>query len=138
MEFLNKKITFTWWFVLILFMLIWPMFIGPYIALTNPSFFGGPEVTQLTLSSGLYIARNLAVGLAFLFAIFLRNAPMLFILIIIRFITDLIDAPVFFAFKNPDLIGLIFIFTLCCYLPAILGLRYLCQHNSILESKLKR
>ena len=91
MEFLNKKITFTWWFVLILFMLIWPMFIGPYIALTNPSFFGGPEVTQLTLSSGLYIARNLAVGLAFLFAIFLRNAPMLFILIIIRFITDLID-----------------------------------------------
>ncbi len=125
MEFLNKKITFTWWFVLILFMLIWPMFVGPYIALTNPSFFEGPEVTQLTLSSGLYIARNLAVGLAFIFAIFLRNAAMLFILIIIRLITDLIDAPVFFAFKNPDLIDLIFIFTLCCYLPAILGLRYL-------------
>ena len=125
MEFLNKKITFTWWFVLIIFMLIWPMFIGPYIALTNPSFFEGPEVTQLTLSSGLYIARNLAVGLAFIFAIFLRNAAMLFILIIIRLITDLIDAPVFFALKNPDLIDLIFIFTLCCYLPAILGLRYL-------------
>ena len=125
MEFLNKKITFTWWFVLILFMLIWPMFIGPYIALTNPSFFEGPEVTQLTLSSGLYMARNLAVGLAFIFAIFLRNAAMLFILIFIRFITDLIDAPLFFAFKNPDLISLIFIFTLCCYLPAILGLRYL-------------
>ena len=125
MEFLNKKITFTWWFVLILFMLIWPMFVGPYIALNNPSFFGGPEVTQLTLSSGLYIARNLAVGLAFIFAIFLRNAAMLFILIIIRLITDLIDAPVFFALKNPDLIDLIFIFTLCCYLPAILGLRYL-------------
>ena len=125
MEFLNKKITFTWWFVLILFMLIWPMFVGPYIALTNPSFFGELEVTQLTLSSGLYIARNLAVGLAFIFAIFLRNAAMLFILIIIRLITDLIDAPVFFALKNPDLIDLIFIFTLCCYLPAILGLRYL-------------
>jgi len=125
MEFLNKKIIFTWWFVLILFMLIWPMFVGPYIALTNPSFFGELEVTQLTLSSGLYIARNLAVGLAFIFAIFLRNAAMLFILIIIRLITDLIDAPVFFALKNPDLIDLIFIFTLCCYLPAILGLRYL-------------
>jgi len=129
MEFLNKKITFTWWFVLILFMLIWPMFVGPYIALNNPSFFGGPEVTQLTLSSGLYIARNLAVGLAFLIAIFLRNPAMLFILIIIRLITDLIDAPVFFTFKNPDLIGLIFIFTLCCYLPAILGLRYLWQQK---------
>ena len=122
MGFSNKKITFTWWFVIILFMLIWPMFVGPYIALNNPTFFVGSEVT---LSSSLYVARNIAVGLAFLFAIFIRNALMLFILIIIRLITDLIDAPIFFAFKNPDLIGLIFIFTLCCYLPAILGLRYL-------------
>ncbi|MBD62932.1 MAG: hypothetical protein CMD68_02500 [Gammaproteobacteria bacterium] len=98
------------------------MFIGPYIALNNPSFFLGSEVT---LSSGLYVARNLAVGLAFLIAIYLRNASMLFILIIIRLITDLIDAPVFLTFKNPDLIGLIFIFTLFCYIPAIFGLRYL-------------
>tara|TARA_B100001758_G_C17820371_1_gene308989 strand:+ start:75 stop:455 length:381 start_codon:yes stop_codon:yes gene_type:complete len=122
MGFANKKITFTWWFVIILFMLIWPMFVGPYIALNNPAFF---LESEMTLSSSLYVARNIAVGLAFLFAIFIRNALMLFILIIIRLITDLIDAPVFFAFKNPDLIGLIFIFTLCCYLPAILGLRYL-------------
>ena len=122
MGFSNKKITFTWWFVIILFMLIWPMFVGPYIALNNPGFFVESEVT---LSSSLYIARNLAVGLAFLIAIFMRNASMLFILIIIRLITDLIDAPVFFFFKNPDLIGLIFIFAICCYLPAIFGLRYL-------------
>ena len=135
MGFSNKKITFTWWFVLILFMLIWPMFVGPYIALNNPTFFVGSEVT---LSSSLYIARNLAVGLAFLVAIFMRNASMLFILILVRLITDLIDAPVFFSFKEPNLIGLIFIFSLCCYLPAILGLHYLWQHNSILESKLKR
>tara|TARA_Y200000002_G_C22575811_1_gene618636 strand:+ start:310 stop:690 length:381 start_codon:yes stop_codon:yes gene_type:complete len=118
----NKKITYTWWFAIILFMLIWPMFIGPLVALSNPEFFIGSEVT---LSSGLYVARNLAVGLAFIFAIFIRNASMLFILIIIRLITDLIDAPIFFTFKNPDLIGLIFIFTLCCYFPAIFGLRYL-------------
>tara|TARA_B100001113_G_C20769104_1_gene474418 strand:- start:97 stop:504 length:408 start_codon:yes stop_codon:yes gene_type:complete len=135
MGFSNQKITFTWWFVLILFMLIWPMFVGPYIALNNPTFFVGSEVT---LSSSLYIARNLAVGLAFLVAIFMRNASMLFILILVRLITDLIDAPVFFSFKEPNLIGLIFIFSLCCYLPAILGLHYLWQHNSILESKLKR
>ena len=122
MGFANKKITFTWWFVIILFMLIWPMFVGPYIALNNPAFF---LESEMTLSSSLYVARNIAVGLAFLFAIFIRNALMLFILIIIRLITDLIDAPIFFAFKNPDLIGLIFIFRLCCYLPAILGLRYL-------------
>ena len=122
MGFSNKKITFTWWFVIILFMLIWPMFVGPYIALNNPTFFVGSEVT---LSSSLYIARNLAVGLAFLVAIFMRNASMLFILILVRLITDLIDAPVFFSFKDPNLIGLIFIFTICCYLPAIFGLRYL-------------
>ena len=122
MGFSNKKITFTWWFVIILFMLIWPMFVGPYIALNNPAFF---LESEMTLSSSLYIARNLAVGLAFLFAILIRNAFMLFILIIIRLITDLIDAPVFFAFKNPDLVDLIFIFALFCYIPAIFGLRYL-------------
>ena len=103
-------------------MLIWPMFVGPYIALNNPTFFVGSEVT---LSSSLYIARNLAVGLAFLVAIFMRNASMLFILILVRLITDLIDAPVFFALKDPNLIGLIIIFTIFCYLPAIVGLRYL-------------
>lgn len=122
MGFSNKKITFTWWFAIILFMIIWPMFVGPYITLSNPSFF---LETETSLNSGLYIARNLSVGIAFFVAIYLKNASMLFILIIVRLITDLIDAPLFFNFKNPDLIGLIFIFTLFCYLPAILGLRYL-------------
>ena len=122
MGFSDKKITFTWWFAIILFMMIWPMFVGPYIALSNPSFF---LETESSLNSGLYIARNLAVGTAFLVAIYLKNASMLFILTFVRLITDLIDAPLFFNFKNPDLIGLIFIFTLFCYLPAVLGLRYL-------------
>ena len=126
MGFSDKKITFTWWFSIILFMMIWPMFVGPYIALSNPSFF---LETQSSLNSGLYIARNLAVGIAFLVAIYLKNASMLFILIIVRLITDLIDAPLFFNFKNPDLIGLIFIFTLFCYLPSILGLRYLWKRS---------
>ena len=122
MEFSNKEITFTWWFALILFMLTWPMFVGPYAALNNPTFFGESE---LTLSLGLYIARNLSVGLAFLLAIYLRNASMLFILIIIRLATDLIDASLFFTFKDPNVIGLVFIFSLFCYLPAIFGLRHL-------------
>ena len=69
--------------------MIWPMFVGPYIALSNPSFF---LETESSLNSGLYIARNLAVGIAFLVAIYLKNASMLFILIIVRLITDLIDA----------------------------------------------
>ena len=118
----NKKIAFTWWFALILFMLTWPMFVGPYAALNNPAFFGESE---LTLSLGLYIARNLAVGLAFLLAIYLRNASMLFILIIIRLATDLIDASLFFTFKDQNVIGLVFIFSFFCYLPAIFGLRHL-------------
>ena len=122
MGFSKDKITFTWWFVIILFMLIWPMFVGPYIVIKNPAFF---LESELTLSSSLYVARNLAIGLAFLIAIFMRNASMLFILIIVRLITDLIDAPVFFALKDPNLIGLIIIFTIFCYLPAIFGLRYL-------------
>ena len=126
MGFSDKKITFTWWFAIIIFMMIWPMFVGPYIALSNPSFF---LETESSLNSGLYIARNLAVGIAFLVAIYLKNASMLFILIIVRLITDLIDAPLFFNFKNPDLIGLIFIFTMLCYLPAILGLRYLWKRS---------
>ena len=122
MGFSKNKIKFTWWFVIILFMLIWPMFVGPYIAIKNPAFF---LESEMTLSSSLYVARNLAIGLAFLIAIFMRNASMLFILIIVRLITDLIDAPVFFALKDPNLIGLIIIFTIFCYLPAIFGLRYL-------------
>ena len=126
MGFSDKKITFTWWFAIIIFMMIWPMFVGPYIALSNPSFF---LETESSLNSWLYIARNLAIGIAFLVAIYLKNASMLFILIIVRLITDLIDAPLFFNFKNPDLIGLIFIFALFCYLPAILGLRYLWKRS---------
>ncbi|MFL2753614.1 MAG: hypothetical protein ACJ0BD_01795 [Gammaproteobacteria bacterium] len=106
------------------------MFIGPYVALTNPSFFGGPEVNELTLSSALYIARNLAVGLVFFIAIYLKSGPMLFALIVIRLITDLIDAPAFYAFRDPDLTRLIVIFTLCCYLPAFYGLHYLWKSMS--------
>ena len=127
MELSNRKIEFSGLFSFCLFLLIWPMFVGPYIALTNPSFFGGPEVTNLTLSSALYVARNLAVGFAFLLAIYLKNASMLFILIVVRLITDLIDAPLFYIFREPNLIGQIIIFTFLCYLPAIFGLRYLWQ-----------
>ena len=125
MELSNRKIEFSGLFSFCLFLLIWPMFVGPYIALTNPSFFGGSEVTNLTLSSALYVARNLAVGFAFLLAIYLKNASMLFILIVVRLITDLIDAPLFYIYREPVLIGHIIIFTFLCYLPAVFGLRYL-------------
>lgn len=121
----NKKISYSWLLFFVLFLLISPMFFGPLIALLNPEFFEGLDDTELNLGSTLFIARNLAVGLAFLFAIYVRSAPMLFILILVRLITDFIDFPVFQMFREPPLIGQIIIFTLICYLPAFFGLRIL-------------
>ena len=120
----KENLDYTWWFSFMLFLLILPMFVGPIIAILNPSFYGGIE---LNLGSSLFVARNIAVGLAFLLAIYLRNASMLFILIVVRLITDLIDAPLFYIFREPVLIGQIIIFTFLCYLPATFGLRYLWQ-----------
>ena len=127
----NKKIEFSGLFSFCLFLLIWPMFVGPLIAILNPSFFDGPEAIKMSFSSGLYSARNIAIGLAFLGAIFFRNAPILFALIFIRLVTDIIDAPLYYLHKDPVLFGLIVIFTLQCYLPAIYGLRYLWKQIKI-------
>ena len=125
MNLLEQKINFSWQLSLILFLLISPMFFGPLIALLNPEFFEGLGDKELSLGSNLFIARNLSIGLAFLFAIYLRSASMLFILIIVRFIIDLIDFPAFQIFREPSLFGQIIIFSLMCYLPAYFGLRIL-------------
>ncbi len=121
----DQKINFSWQLSLILFLLISPMFFGPLIALLNPEFFEGLGDNQLSLGSTLFVARNLAIGLAFLFAIFMKNAPMLFILILVRLIIDLIDFPAFQMFRESPIIGQIIIFSLMCYLPAYFGLRIL-------------
>ena len=121
----DQKINFSWQLSLILFLLISPMFFGPLIALLNPEFFEGLGDKEISLGSTLFIARNLSIGLAFLFAIYLRSASMLFILIIVRFIIDLIDFPAFQIFREPSLFGQIIIFSLMCYLPAYFGLRIL-------------
>ena len=125
MNSLDQKITFSWQLSLVLFLLISPMFFGPLIALLNPEFFEGLGDKELSLGSTLFVARNLAIGLAFLFAIYMRNAPMLFILILVRLIIDLIDFPAFQIFRESPLIGQIIIFSLMCYLPAFFGLRIL-------------
>ena len=127
----NKKISYSLSLSFVLFLVISPMFFGPLIAFLNPEFFEGHGDTDLNLGSTLFIARNLAVGLAFLFAIYIRSAPMLFILILVRLITDLIDFPVFQLFREPPLIGQIIIFTLICYLPAFFGLRILWKEMKI-------
>ena len=125
MSLFDQKITFSWQLSLILFLLISPMFFGPLIALLNPEFFEGLGDNQLSLGSTLFVARNLAIGLAFLFAIYMRSASMLFILILVRLIIDLIDFPAFQIFRESPIIGQIIIFSLMCYIPAYFGLRIL-------------
>ena len=125
MNLLEQKINFSWQLSLVLFLLISPMFFGPLIALLNPEFFEGLGDNDLSLGSTLFVARNLAIGVAFLFAIYLRNASMLFILILIRLIIDLIDFPAFQIFRESPIIGQIIIFSLMCYLPAYFGLHIL-------------
>ena len=121
----SNNISFSWSLSLILFLLISPMFFGPIIAIFNPEFFEGLGDTELSLGSTLFVARNLAIGLAFLFAIYMRSALMLFILILVRLIIDLIDFPAFQLLRESPLIGQVIIFTLMCYLPAFFGLRIL-------------
>ena len=125
MNLFDQKINFSWQLSLILFLLISPMFFGPFIALLNPEFFEGLGDNDLSLGSTLFVARNLAIGVAFLFAIFLKNASMLFILILVRLFIDLIDFPAFQIFRESPIIGQIIIFSLMCYLPAYFGLRIL-------------
>ena len=121
----DQKINFSWQLSLILFLLISPMFFGPLIALLNPEFFEGLGDNDLSLGSTLFVARNLAIGLAFLFAIYMRNASMLFILILVRLIIDLIDFLAFQIFRESPIMGQIIIFSSMCYLPAYFGLRIL-------------
>ena len=125
MNFLEQKVNFSWQLSLILFLLISPMFFGPLIALLNPEFFEGLGDKELSLGSTLFVARNLSIGVAFIFAIYMRSASMLFILILVRLIIDLIDFPAFQIFREPSLFGQIIIFSLMCYLPAYFGLRIL-------------
>ena len=61
----DQKINFSWQLSLILFLLISPMFFGPLIALLNPEFFEGLGDNDLSLGSTLFVARNLAIGVAF-------------------------------------------------------------------------
>ena len=123
---LSKKMFIPWWLYVILFMEIWPMFVGPYLALTNPTFLGGPDASNLVVGSLIYLARNFAVGFAFLIAIYLKNASMLFVLIFIRLFTDLIDGPAFLAFgMAANETRLIAIFVLGYYIPAVIAMRYL-------------
>lgn len=128
------KIDIPWWLTLVIILETAPMFIGPVVALNLPAMMGGPGAETINQAAYIYLARNFAVGLALLIAFALRNEPMLFILILVRLITDLIDLPTFLHFNlasnEPRLIA---IFVFLYYVPAIFALRYIWQRIHIAE-----
>ena len=101
------------------------MFLGPFGALNNSAFLGGPEATTVGFAAWLYAARNFAVGIAFVVAYLLRSAPMLFVLILIRLLTDLVDGPAFLMFGMASSeIRMMAIFIIGYYIPAMIALRF--------------
>ena len=123
---LAHKCEMPWWLTVIIVIETLPMFLGPLFALNNPAFLGGPEATAVGFATWLYTARNFAVGMAFVVAYLLRSAPMLFILILIRLLTDLVDGPAFLLFgMASNEIRLMAIFVIGYYMPALIALRFL-------------
>lgn len=120
------KIALPWWLIVIIILETLPMFGGPYMVLNNPPFLGGPDAEAVNQAAYIYSARNIAVGIALILATYLRNAHMLFILILIRLITDLGDLPTIIHF---DLVSsparAVAIFTFLYYIPGVVALRYL-------------
>jgi hypothetical protein len=122
---LVHKCQMPWWLTVIIVIETLPMFLGPLFALNNPAFLGGPEATEVGFATWLYTARNFAVGIAFVVAYLLRSAPMLFILIFIRLLTDLVDGPAVLLFgMASNEIRLIAIFVIGYYIPALIALRF--------------
>ncbi|MBW1814111.1 MAG: hypothetical protein JRJ39_10720 [Deltaproteobacteria bacterium] len=114
------------WLTLIILIETLPMFIGPLLAILKPSAMAGFGLSDSGSFAWIYAARNFAVGIAFVLAFALKDTRMLFILILIRLITDLHDLPVglyFGGWSSPP--RAIALFTLLYYLPAIYALRYL-------------
>ncbi len=120
------KTKLPWWLTLILVLETLPMFAGPVVALTFPPMMGGAGAEEINQAAYIYAARNIAVGIALIIAFVLKNAPMLFILILVRLITDLIDLPTLIHFDLvTDPLRAASIFVFLYYVPALFALTYL-------------
>jgi len=115
------------WLAIIIIIETLPMFVGPLLALLRPDLFPGfNQLPDPRFVAWLYAARNFSVGIALLVALALKNLSMLFILILIRLITDLYDLPnLLYSGGLSNSLLIIAIFVLLYYLPAIYALRYL-------------
>ena len=122
-----KKNSLPVWLIVVVIIEMLPMFIFPVMALFVPTAI--PELSggeKFAFPAAIYSARNLAVGVALLVALWLRNHAMLFILILARLLTDLMDLPAMLFIRGVDNVYLassIFIFLF--YVPALFALVYL-------------
>lgn len=120
----DRKASLPFWITAIVIFEALPMFLGPVGALYSNGVF--EDASALTLPNLIYLGRNLAVGIALIVALRLKSPPMLFILILVRLITDLIDLPALLYFSDGTYtVLLIGAFVTFYYIPAFFALRYL-------------
>ena len=117
------------WLIVIVIIEILPMFVFPVLVTlvptASPGLSGGE---QFAFAASIYSARNLAVGIALVIALWLRNEAMLFILILVRLLTDLMDLPTLLLLGDVSRVYIVVsIFVFLYYIPALIALRYLWQ-----------
>jgi hypothetical protein len=121
------------WLIVVVIIEILPMFVFPVLAMFVPS--AAPGLSggeKFAFAASIYSARNLAVGIALMLALWLRNEAMLFILILVRLLTDLMDYPTLMLLGDVTRVYFVTgIFFLLYYIPALFALRYLWQRLSL-------
>ena len=121
-----------YWLIAVVIIEMLPMFVFPFIAMFVPSAVPGLSGGEkFAFAASIYSARNLAVGIALLIALLLKNHAMLFILILVRLITDLLDYPtLLFLGDVSNVYRLTGIFVFFFYIPALFALVYLWRQIS--------
>lgn len=125
------------WLVLVVIIELLPMFVFPVLAMFVPSAVPGLSGGEkFAFAASIYSARNLAVGTALLVALWLKNEAMLFILILVRLLTDLMDFPTLLFLGEVTRVYVVTsIFVFLYYAPALFALRYLwLEFNAASES----
>lgn len=115
------------WLVLVVIIELLPMFVGPILAIFAPTAVPGLSGGEtFSFAASIYSARNLAVGTALLVALWLKNEAMLFILILVRLLTDIMDFPTLLFLGEVTRVYVVtLIFVFLYYVPALFALRYL-------------
>ena len=115
------------WLIVVVIIEVLPMFVFPVLAMFVPSAVPGLSGGEkFAFAASIYSARNLAVGIALLVALWLKNEAMLFILILVRLLTDLMDYPTLLFLGDVSRVYVVTsIFFFLYYIPALVALWYL-------------